>query len=349
MTLDELEKMKALQALKSDNATLGRVGTGLAQSLLSIGASPGVAVQAYQHAGEVAKAMAPAPVTSLKEVDVEGKPIYMTPDQAVGEQAFQALKTKTTDHPLKEFKNTKTKEKVVIKDTGTGYEDLSGKPISLSRDWVFSRQPKTATHTDFAGNKTTYIIDTDVEKDQSKPAISTKGIGSQMGEEGKPISTEEAKTRISSAKKGKDIIEKHLADEMVISSIEKDLVSTNDPMVFATALGKLQRLSVGENRLSDIEGARYMGNDYKDAITKASEWSKRFTGGIPDTVRSNIINLISHAKNKAAANKKAAMMVYGETSGLGKRGAESIQRISGAAEQKDQVQSSLKERLLRTR
>jgi len=158
MTLEELEKIKALQALKSDNATIGRLGTGIGQALLGIGASPDVAAKAYGQAGATMKAMAPAPITDLKEVNVDGKPVYMTPEQAVNQQAFQTSKAKLSDHPPKEFKNTKTGEKIVIKDTGAGYEDLSGKPVLLGREWVFSREPKTVTHTDFAGNKTTYII-----------------------------------------------------------------------------------------------------------------------------------------------------------------------------------------------
>jgi hypothetical protein len=310
------------------NEALARGIAGATPALMGFlfGASPATAANQVTEAQNFYKAGTPSKLSII--VGPDGKPQYEDQRMAVGEQAFIKPTKGMQDRQFASvmLKNPKTNEVKMGFQQGLHFVDSDNNVISS--DFVRFVPDKETTHGTAAGGKVTYKINSLTGK--VEPIISTAGIGDVMGQKNNPLLKEEAQARISSAKKGQSVVAKHDEDIATIDNAIKDLSTTNDPMVFATTLGKIQRNAVGENRLSDTEGSKYMGNDYKDILTRGSEWfQSKGLGTIPSSIRNNAIALARYSRSKALADKEAARAGYAGTIGLGAKGKATIEQTIG--------------------
>lgn len=318
-----------------DKLEAARALTGATPALLGLlfGASPAMAENQIKQGRGFYEESTPKKLTTV--VGEGGKPILEDVRMAAGKEAYQKPSAESMKgYASKLLKDPSSGHVVQGFQKGLGFVDASGDPIPST--YVEYKAEKTSTARTPYGGQTLSGIDPYTGKPRT--IIATPGIGNVMGEEGKPILKAEAETRVSSTKKGKDLIAKHEQDISSIDDVIRELSTTKDPMVFATALGKTQRTAVGENRLSDVEGARYMGNDYKDMLTKGREWfTSKGLGEIPDSIRANAVALANYAKKKASSNKEATRRIYGGTEGLSQRGTEAVTRSLGGKEAQQQT------------
>lgn len=343
MTLEELQKLKEQEDAKSLNNTLTRGAAGLASSLLSWGATPDIANKNDANTANYLKSTEPAPVKELKAIDVGGKPYLVNPEAAQYHEAYvKPSASANGSFASKLLKNIDPKSPDFGKVTmgfqkGLGFVDGDSNPIPSS--YVEWKGEKTATHGTASGGKVTYGMDPYSNKVVAK--ITTKGLGDVMGEDGQPLLKEEGQARIKSAAKGKDLVAKNDVEISSINNAISQIGNTKDPMVFSLVTGNIMRNSLGEKRLSDEEGRKFMGDDYKGFYEKGKEYLiSKYGGEIPNSVRANVMAMARYALDKETVNKKANSSTYAGTKGLGPKGKSAVENTSGVEAPAQQSQSS---------
>ncbi len=196
-------------------------------------------------------------------------------------------------------------------------------------EWVGYIPDKMQSANTMQGGKDLYKVDPYTQK--VTKILGVGGRGDTMG----GVTKEEFDLTTKGAAKGRDIIAKTEQDIASTSEARKTLQTTNDPMTFSTTMGSLLRTAVGEKRLSDVEGARYMGDDYKGFMLRGEEYLRsKYSGQIPPTVRQNAINLVDYVNSKLKGQREATAKSYGGAPSLNEQGKKTVKKILGTEEDK---------------
>lgn len=198
-------------------------------------------------------------------------------------------------------------------------------------EWVGYITPKTASANTMQGGKQVFEIDPYTGKVNNK--INVAGRGDMMG----GVTKEEYDITTKGAAKGRDILAKTDQDIASTTQAKRTLKTTDDPATFATTMGSLLRTAVGEKRLSDVEGARYMGDDYKGFMLRGEEYLRsKYGGQIPPTVRQNAVNLVDYVNGKLAMQRDATAKSYGGAPSLSPKGKATVKKILGTEQDTSQ-------------
>lgn len=266
----------------------------------------------------------------LVKVDVGGKPILTPASEAADMQAYVAPVKGGSgkSYTAQTIKNKDTGEVTTALWDGSNYaqkDPITGSLSTLDpQKWTKFISDKYSPANTMEGGKDVWGIDPVTGK--VRKVISTPGRGSVMG----GATKEEYDIITKGAGKGRDIIAKTDQDLAATREARDTIGSTQDPMTFSTTIGNLLRTAVGEKRLSDIEGAKYMGDDYKGFMLKGEEYLRsKYGGQIPETVRSNAINLADYVQRKMESQKAATVKSYSGAPSLSTKGKETVKKLLG--------------------
>lgn len=268
MTLEELQKLKELESLKSERSTIARAGTALANSIAGLGASADVRAQQNKEIAGYLKATEPEPIKDLKTIDVDGKPVFMDIPNARFEQAYQAPKSSgggSVGSPKSIIEQTTGKKAIVYKDSdGVLKNFINNEPFNAKEgeSWIQSYAPIVIKEKDVSGAVTQKEHDRGVDKSADKTLSHKKGYGDVFAENNKPVTEEEAKSFLKEVPKTKLEVEKVNVE---LGSLRRISSILNNPNArkqeISNAIETLKR-TAGEKRLSDIESERAEGDKY---------------------------------------------------------------------------------------
>lgn len=335
MTLEELQKLKELQALNSERSTIARAGVGLANALVGFGGSPDVAASAIKRGGDYLKATEPDPIKDLKVVDVDGTPTYLDIKNANMEQAYVAPKGGSTGPAKGVFQALPTYDPVTKKygtkllNTGTGeLSDLGiiARPVA----------EKPFRMEDIQGNVTQNTFNQYDKSSRVSPLVTTKGLGAHYNVDTKEQGQQIEKNIGKASEKYQEVAES-LAD---VKNSKGIIATTNDPRLAASAIYDMVRRIELKGVLTDQDFITITGSDKMTFFARLKEAADINVFGDVQSVLNTYGPLIDNLERKLQSRIKNIPQTYIPQTQQGQSGFKNV------VPQDTAVKSSTKGRIL---
>ena len=317
MTQDELDNQKKMAQEASVNNTLVRGGAALFGSLLGLGASPDVASRAYQQSGQFLKDTQPASVKDLKEVDVDGRPVYLSPEQAQYQQAY--VKPSATSMGGRGSFQAVSTYNPATKEYGS-YKFNTGTGETTPMDVIVRPTPEKVFKTKDIQGTTSQKTYNQYDKSPVKTRDVQAGPGKYYGVE----TEEQAKTIEKGILKGQEESQK-LSDSLYDVKDSKRILSTsNDPREIAKSVYELIRATEPRGILTDQDIINISGTDKQTLLSRLQQdMNARFTGDL-QTYKSSYATMVNSMERKLSDKLASVGKRYAPSSKQGQKAMESV-------------------------